>query len=62
MESAVDISYMHASFLIDKLKSKVIDGAMLVAVFFDIFAEIPSGPLDFDMSMWLRSSHTSSVQ
>ena len=34
----------------DFLKSLVTLGAMLEAVYFSILAEIPSGPLDFDMS------------
>lgn len=49
--------------LIDWLNNNVKDGAMLYTVNFNIFAEIPSGPLAFDVSScWNKETMSSSVQ
>lgn len=47
-------------FKIDRLKSFVTDGVMLVAVNFNILADTPSGPLDLVVSRDDRRSKTSS--
>ena len=49
-------------FEIDRLKSLVTDGVMLVAVYFNILANNPSGPLDMVVSRDDKRSKTSSVQ
>ena len=50
-------SIWYLPILIDKLNNQVIDGVMLIAVCFNILTEIPSGPLDFEVSRWLSSSN-----
>ena len=47
--------------LIDRLKSLVTDGAMLVAVCLSIIADTSSGPVALDTSRFLRRCSTSSV-
>ncbi len=47
--------------LIDKLKSFVTDGAMLVAVCFSIVADTPSGPVALDISRFPSRCSTSSM-
>ena len=47
-------------FEIDRLKSLVTDGVILVAVNFNILADTPSGPLDLVVSRDDRRSKTSS--